>query len=473
MRLPKPLPDRPTDWQPTEGRDGQSNAKPKLPLKPIAYLALAAAALASLVLVLRPAPLPVEVARVERGPLPVSVEAEGKTRLRDRFVVSAPVDGRLARIELEEGDTVEEGQVVARLDPLPLTASVREALGRLAQWRSEREGVATLRPKPEALSQARLRIQAAEAERREAEARVAQARAEREQARRDRLRAQQLQAEGALSQQERERAELAEIARTKDLEAARLAAKAAAANLAVAEEALALLQAERQDPDYLLKVYDARIASVEAELAKLRDEAARTDIPAPIQGQVLRVLQESAQFVTAGTPLLELGDVSQLELVIDVLSSDAEQVAPGNAILISQAGEERPLRGRVQRLEPSAFTKISALGVEEQRVNVIGELIDTSHPFGDAYRIDVKIIVWEGKEVLKVPTSALFRCGKSWCAFTVEGGRARRRSLEVGRRGNFETEIRAGLQAGDLVVLYPSEKIEPGSRVEGKEKPRE
>jgi HlyD family secretion protein len=172
---------------------------------------------------------------------------------------------------------------------------------------------------------------------------------------------------------------------------------------------LAVLQKEQTDPDYLLRVYDARIASTEAELAKLRDEANRAEIRSPIQGRVIRVLLRSAQYVTDGTPLLELGDVSNLELVIDVLSTDAQHIRPGVPILIEQQNAP-PLPARVRLLEPGAFTKISALGVEEQRVNVIGDLVNQPTSFGDAYRVEAKIVIWEDKHVLQVPLSALFRC---------------------------------------------------------------
>jgi HlyD family secretion protein len=325
---------------------------------------------------------------------------------------------------------------------------------------------ATQRPKPETLEQARDRIQAAQAKQRLAEARVVQARADLAQAKRDRERAQYLEARGAIPRKDRELTQLNEVTKAKQLEADILAANAEASEVKVAQAALAVLQKEQTDPDYLLKVYDARIASTEAELSKLRDEAARTDIHSPVSGQVLRIHQKSAQFVADGTPLLEIGNPKQLELVIDVLSADAMKIKPGDAIAINLGTEAKPLRAKVRSIEPSAFMKVSALGVEEQRVNIIGDFVDSSASFGDAYRVEVRIIVWEGKDVLKAPLSALFRCQQSdWCAFVVENGRAIRRQVAIAHRNDLEAEIRQGLQEGETVILHPTEQIDAGSRV--------
>jgi HlyD family secretion protein len=428
------------------------------------YIALAIATCLLLIWAFRPAPVQVSVGTVERGTLQVTVDAEGKTRVRDRFTIAAPVNGHLERIQLHEGDPVQPGTLVARIEPLPLTADVDAALAQLAEWKAQRSGVATQRPKSEALEQANTRIQKAIADQKQAEARVAAARAALEQASRDRQRAQQLEATGAISRQDRESAELNEITKAKELDAASLSAKATASEVEVAKAALAVLKKEQTDPDYLLKVYDARIASTEAELAKLRDDANRTDIRSPVKGRVLRILQKSAQYITNGTPLLELGDVSKLELVIDVLSTDAEQIKPGVPILLEQRNAPS-LRARVRLVEPAAFTKVSALGIEEQRVNVIGDFVDVAGSLGDAYRVETKTVVWEGKEVLKIPLSALSRCDQGSCVFVVKDQRAQRRTVSVGHRSNFEAEIQTGLAAGEVIILHPNEQIDEGKRV--------
>jgi HlyD family secretion protein len=442
-QLPKPLTERDRNYRPPDERQEKiAKRSPKLLFKQLIYIALGIGVILLIVSVLRHAPTLVDVGTVRRGELQVTVDAEGKTRVRDRFTIAAGTDGHLERILLDEGDTVRAGEIVARIDPLPLNASVEEALARLAEWKAERAGVATQRPKPETLAQARDHIQAAQAKQRLAQARVVQARADLEQARHDRERALYLEARGAIPRKDRELAELNEITKAKQLESDILAANAEASEVKVAQAALAVLQKEQTDPDYLLKVYDARIASTEAELSKLRDEASRTDIHSPASGQVLRIHQKSAQFVADGTPLLEIGNSKQLELVIDVLSADAMKIKLGDAIAIDLGTEAKPLRAKVRRIEPSAFMKVSALGVEEQRVNIIGDFIDSSASFGDAYRVEVRIVVWEGKNALKAPLSALFRCQQSdWCAFVVENGRTMRREVAIAHRNELEAEI--------------------------------
>jgi HlyD family secretion protein len=412
----------------------------------------------------RPAPLQVEVAPVVEGPLQMTVSAEGKTRVRDRYAINAPTNGHLERITLSEGDAVQPEMLVARIEPLPLTAAVQSALGRLEEWKAQRAGVETQRPKTATLAQATDRIQKAEADQWQAEAKVAQAQATLAQAQRDRERAQQLAATGAIARKDREAAELKETTQAMDLEAAQLAAQAAASEVKVAKAGVTVLQQEQTDPDYLLKVYDARIASTEAELSKLRDDANRTEIRSPVQGRVLRILQKSAQFVTEGTPLLELGDVAQMELVIDVLSSDAERIKPGASILIERL-DRQPLIAKVRRLEPAAFTKVSALGVEEQRVNVIGDFVDRPSGLGDAYRVETKIVTWESNDVRKVPLSALFRCEQDWCVFAVKENQAQRRSIKITHRSDSEAEIQQGLTTGEKVILHPSEQITSGKQV--------
>jgi HlyD family secretion protein len=183
-----------------------------------------------------------------------------------------------------------------------------------------------------------------------------------------------------------------------------------------------------------------------------------------VGGRVLRILQKSAQYVSEGTPLLEVGNVAQLELVIDVLSTDAEQIKAGDPIRIERLNAP-PLRARVRLVEPAGFTKVSALGVEEQRVNVIGDFVDESTSFGDAYRVETNIVTWEGRDVLKVPLSALFRCDQSWCVFVVEDNQAWRRRVTIGHRSNFEAEVQAGLSQGEVVILHPTQQINDGQRV--------
>ncbi|MEO0804168.1 MAG: HlyD family efflux transporter periplasmic adaptor subunit, partial [Cyanobacteria bacterium J06642_2] len=405
------------------------------------YGLLGLGAIALVALSFRPAPIPVDLATIERGDLKVTVDAEGKTRIRDRFVIAAPVAGRLARIDLDEGDLVDRGDIVARIDPLPLDAKVRSARARLQELQAEIAGVATLRPKQEALARARADIDAAIAAQAEANANIARARSRADQANRDLQRAIDLETTGAISRQQREDAELTVATRDRELEAAQRGGDRASAEVAAAREALTLLEAERSDPDYLLDVYRAQIASVEAELANLADEASRTTLTAPSSGQVLRIQQESARFVEAGTVLLELGNSGEMELVVDVLSTDAVKIAPGNEIAIAHWGGEGLLAAKVRYIEPSAFTEVSALGVEEQRVNVIADLIDPPPSLGDGYRVEAQIATWSGEDVLKVPLSAMFRCDEGWCTFVNIEGRAEKREIAIAQRNPFEAVV--------------------------------
>lgn len=426
-----------------------------------------------LVLAFRPSPIPVDVAEVKRGDLLVTVDEEGETRIRKRYVVSAPVEGRLQRIDLDEGDRVTKGDIIAQIDPLPLESDVREAQARLRQWRAEKAGVETQRPKREAIAQAEARIRAAIAKQKEAAAKVERARAELEQAKRDRDRNQQLHADGVISRQEKERAELEETTKLRALEAEERLADSAAAEVNAAKEALSILRAEQKDPDYLLDVYDARIESVEAELAKLADDANRTNITSPIDGYVLRVNLESAKYVEAGTQLLELGNPQDLEIVVDLLSSDAVKVKPGATMFLEHWGGESTLKAKVRYVEPSAFTKVSALGVEEQRVNVIADFVDEEIPLGDRYRVETRTVIWSGEDVLVIPLSALFRCqpgnnrnlSNIWCTFVVENNLAQKRQIEVSQRSNFEAAIESGLQAEERVILHPTEQIQSGTKI--------
>ncbi len=418
------------------------------------------------VLALRPTPIAVDLGTVEQGTLWVTVDAEGKTRVQDRYMIAAPVAGRLARIELKPGNAIQTGTVVAQIDSLPFNADVQAAEARLNELRAQLAGVDTQRPKAATLDQAAANIKAAIAGQRQAEASYREAQANLAQAQRDRDRARELQAAGAISRQDKEDAELAVTQRQQAVEVTQQQATAATANVAVARDALAVLQAEQQDPDYLIDVYQAQIASVEAALLRLTDDAQRTTVTAPAGGEVLRVMQESARFVQAGDPLLEVGNAAQLELVVDILSTDAVRVAPGDLIQIEHWGGEASLQARVRYLEPSAFTEVSALGVEEQRVNVIADFVNPPAALGDGYRVEAKIITWAGKDVVTVPMSALFRCDpQTWCTFVAEDGKAQRREVIISQRNDLAAAVASGLIPGEQVILHPSEEIANGKRV--------
>ncbi|HEX2205360.1 MAG TPA: efflux RND transporter periplasmic adaptor subunit, partial [Longimicrobium sp.] len=240
--------------------------------------------------------------------------------------------------------------------------------------------------------------------------------------------------------QAREQAELAATTRQRELEAAQAAARAARAEVASARAALV----------------DASPSGAPSSV---------TEVRSPVRGRVLRVARESERPVAPGEALVELGDAQALEVVVDVLSTDAVRIEPGMPILIEEWGGPRPLQGRVRTVSPSAFTKVSALGVEEQRVDVVGDLVDPPGPLGDGYRVEARIVTWEGSGVLAVPVSALFRTGADWSVFVVEDGRARLRRVQVGHRGDAEAEVAGGLREGETVVLFPSDQVKDGAPV--------
>ena len=375
-------------------------------------------------LVFRPAPVRVELGRVERGRLVVTVDEEGETRVRERYVVAAPIAGRVARLTLEPGDPVQPGTVVARMHPVPLDPRTR--------------------------AEAAARLEAAQAALREASAQVGNARAALEQAQRTAARSRQLGRSGTIGKEEQELAELDETTRGKDLEAAQFAEKAAAYNL---EAARAALMAPGGDGNQAL------VAACES------GEPGCIELRSPVAGRVLRVPEKSERVVSPGTPLLEIGDPQQLEIVVDLLSTDAVKVHPGATMLVEEWGGPEPLAARVRRVEPSGYTKLSALGVEEQRVDVVADFTGDTGGLGDGYRIEARIVVAEADDALLVPSSALFRRQGEWHVFAVAGGRAMLRPVRIGRGTPQQTEVLDGLSAGDEVVLHPSDQVADGVRV--------
>ncbi|HVW86064.1 MAG TPA: efflux RND transporter periplasmic adaptor subunit, partial [Bryobacteraceae bacterium] len=376
--------------------------------------------LASLIaLSLRPKPMQVETARVTRGPLQVSIDEDGETRAHDRYTLASPVAGQLSRIELHEGDSVGPSTVIATITPLPLD--------------------------PREKAEARARIQSAEALSREAEQQVARRVTDHEQTQRDLNRAKELAKDRIIARQALEQAQSAESAAAKDLEAARFRAQSAAAEVKRAQASLISLEAKGKETGKTIFVRP----------------------PAP--GRILRVLEKSDRVVTAGTPLLVLSNPNRLEIVVDVLSTDAVKIRPGAPVLIENWGGPATLHARVRLVEPYGFTKVSALGIEEQRVNVIADFTEPPDRLGDGYRVDARIVTWENPDVLKVPVSALFRVGDSWAVFAVDRGRAARRLVGIVHRNSFEAEVTKGLDSGAEVVLHPPNELTDGGRVAARE----
>ncbi len=427
--------------------------------------ALVLALLAGGAWMLRPRPVPVELGTVTRGPLAEGVDAEAKTRVRERYVVQAPFAGRVARMAWREGDRVARGAIVARIDPLPQNAAVAQALAQIEALREQQAGVETLRPKSEAIAQAQAAVAASEASASAARERVAQARAAYEQAQRDERRTSELERSGYESRARVEAARLAVVAAERTLHASDASARAAEAQIRAASAVLAETRAKRSDPEYLKRMYAAEIESIRAQLRELEDRAARTVIRAPVSGTILRVVERSEQVVAAGAPLLEIGDPRRLEIVCDVLSQDAVRMHPGDPIAIVRGADDRHPRARVRTIEPAGYTKISALGIEEQRVNVIGAFLDDPGALGDGYRLEVRITTWSSASVVRVPSSALFRCEDAWCVFVDDAGTARRRIVRIGRQSDAESEVLGGLAPGMRVILRPSDRVTEGTRV--------
>lgn len=391
-------------------------AKPTRPL----YLLLAIALVALALWGFWPRPAPVEVAQVVRGPLTVTFTEEGRTRLRDRYLVSAPLDGVVERIMLEPGDAITAGAEVAVLRPgnaaLFDPASRTEAE---ARWRAAGDDL-----------DAAIAATAAAA------------------ALRDRLQAARRRAESLAKQQ---------LIATDQLDEARAQSAAAEADLRSAQ---ARAQAARIRRDSARAVLDLQGRAS-------RSRRNRLPLTSPIDGRVIRRFLESESPVRAGQSLLELGDPQALEVIVEALTSDAMRVAPGTGVRLLRWGGSAPLRGKVQTIEPGGFTKVSALGVEEQRVLVVVALPDVRrYPIlGDGFRVEAEFQVWHADAVLSIPVAALFRDGDAWATYAIEQGRARLRHVRIGQMGDATAEVRGGLEPGTQVILYPGDDLHDGMRV--------
>lgn len=389
------------------------------------WSALTAVLVLGLAFSFRPQPVVVEIIEVDRDELVVTIDDEGETRVHDIYVLSTPVAGHMRRVDLHAGDSVIAFEtIVAEIEPID---------------------PAFLDPRSEA--QARADIRAAESAETLARAEVDQAQAELEFAAREHERAAELIIAGTISQ--------------RDLDAAERNFQTARAVLATTLAALDVRTFE---------VERARAALVSPAQSNARSgECACVSIRAPVNGRVLRIVQQSEAVVAAGAPLVEIGNPRDLEIVVDLLSSDAVRAESGQRVIIEQWGGETALEGRVRLVEPFGFTKISALGIEEQRVNVI---IDLTSPESEwerlahGYQVDVRIVLWEEDDVPVLPLLALFRDGNNWAVFLDSEGRAELRHVTIGRRNSLEAEVLDGVEAGEKVVLHPSDRVRAGVRVE-------
>jgi HlyD family secretion protein len=412
-----------------------------------------------------PQPIEVDLVEVARGTVRVTVDQEGKTRIHDKYVVSAPLNGRILRITMRPGDEVEAGKT--------LLTTIEPRDPELLDARS--------------IAQAEARVKAAEATLRQVEPVLESARAGQSFAEAEVTRMRKAYEGKGVTLSEVENAEMLNRQRSEDLRSAKLSEEIAKFEL---EQAKAALLRSRPRPEDIRDKERANVTGnppkrdPNTELsgngnthetssigeAKLK-KGADWNFPvySPIDGRVLRIFQESAAVVTPGTPLVEVGDPqNDLEVEIDVLSRDAVKIHAGDAVLLEHWGGEAPLRGRVRVVEPSGFTKISTLGVEEQRVWVIVDFVDPwekRRTLGDAYRVEARIIIDEASNVLKIPTSALFRVGPDPAVFLVKNHVAHQTIVKVGRQNGLEAEILEGLKKGDAVVLHPSDQIRDGVKI--------
>lgn len=388
----------------------------------IGMLATAAVVAVGLVIGFMPRAVPVDVAEVKRAPLTVTVEEEGKTRVRERYLVSAPVAGYARRIDLKAGDAVTAGQVLAVIEPARSVAL-----------------------DPRTRVQARAQVSAAQAALLVAQQNARAAAAAAQLAQQERVRAESLRQSNFVSAQALDTARTAETR-------ARAAEQAAQYAVRVAQ----------------FDVETARAAAASTAQLQRGGTAELLQVRAPVAARVLRVQHESEGPVAAGQSLLEIGNPASLEAEVEVLSTDAVKIVSGSRVILDRWGGAPSIEGRVRVVEPGGYTKISALGVEEQRVRVI---VDFTSPreawarLGDGYRVEARFVLWEGRDVLQLPTSALFRLGSGWAAFRLEGRRARQTPVEIGQRAGLATQVLSGLKAGDRVVAHPDETIRDGVRV--------
>ena len=378
----------------------------------------------SLAFALWPRSVPVDIATLSEGPMMVTVEDDGVTRIREVYVLSAPIAGRMLRIEVHAGDFIEAQKTaiatIEPIDPAFLDArSQRQLEHAVSAARAARDfAAATVRGREADLKLARQEL--------------------------DRVRP--LFAKGFVSK-------------------ARL--DAAEASLAASEAALTTARAASRQAEFEVKTAQAALI-VPSDDPSRKDKRCCYTVRAPVDGQILRVMNESAGVIQPGHPLAEVGDAADLEIVVDLLSTEAVKVSPGDAVLITRWGGDGALNGKVRRVEPFGFLKISSLGIEERRVNVIIDLVDPHERWrrlGHGYQIDAAIVRWSVAKVLQVPVGALFRHGADWAVFKIDGGTARLTTLEVGHMNDESAEVLSGLRAGDQVVSHPGEQVSDGVAV--------
>ena len=376
---------------------------------------------------LAPKPIELELGVVKRGPLTVYVSEEGKTRIRNRYIVSAPVAGSMRRVPLKPGDEVIAGETVLTVIE-PSLAPLLDVRGR---------------------TQAEARVAGATAARMQAEQGLEMTRTASRFAQTNWDRVKGKLAQGSISEMDRDQIEREALTREREVRAS----------------------------EFALKVAEYELEQARAALLQIDTPGgggATVEVRAPVSGRILRVQQESAMVVAPGTPILEIGDPGDLEIEAEILSRDAVGIQPGAPVVVEQWGGDEPLRGKVRRIEPAAFTKVSALGVEEQRVIVLVDL-DASpgavQAVGDRYRVEVRVAVWHDDDVLLVPAGGLFREGSQWKTYIFDAGKARLTTVETGRTDGKQSQVLSGLKAGDRILLHPPDSVKDGAMIQERAAP--
>lgn len=388
----------------------------------IGFTLLGLALAGGLVYGFMPRAVAVDVTPVKKGPLAVTIEEEGKTRVMERYVVSAPMSGYARRIDLQVGDAVKRGQVIAQIEPARSNAL-----------------------DPRSRAQANAQVNAAQANVAAARENARAAAAQAELALQELRRAESLHSANFISKQALDKAR-AEVSRSKAAQAA-------------AEHAINVARFELDT---------TRAALANTSNAQTGKSAEILSVRAPVDARVLKLVHENEGAVQAGQALIEIGNPETLEVEVEVLSTHAVQIAPGTKVLLDRWGGEQTLQGAVRVVEPAGFTKISALGVEEQRVRVIADITSPREVWrrlGDGYRVEARFVIWEDNDVLQIPASALFRLNSGWAVFVAENGRAKMQPVEIGRRAGLSVQVLSGIKVGDKVITHPDDKIKDGVRV--------
>ena len=413
-----------------------------------------------------PRPLEVETAGAKRGPIEAVVTEEAETRLDDEYVVSMPVTGRLLRLKLVEGDTVEKGSLIAQVDTFERKEQLKRLESRVREIEAMIVGVDEAKPKPDEIRAAELSVEAAKIRKSLARKALEVARINAEQEEKEYRRMEKLLADKAVSESAYEEAKRRYLTFKTQYDQAVLDEQVADKALEQATVKLKRLRESVGDNEYQRTAYQAQIRQVEAGMAVLKDELAKSEIRAPVSGPVLENYQEDERILPAGTPIMKIGDLASICIESDILSEEVGSLKVGQEVVIlGPAVGSDPIMGKVERIYPAGFEKISSLGIEQQRVKVIVAFDNASLQLRPGVRLDIEIVTERRENALLVPERALFRVGGQWHVFVVNGRRATLTSVEVGLRTDESAQITKGLQAGDFVIPSPPTELSDGMAV--------